>query len=357
MKGKKVVATVALSMFVFNVGLGGVAASDIQDNKPAVEIVIDNGKDSVEVYYGDKKVGLTPDKSLYGVKRLLEKVQLYLAFSPEDRAELLIELAQKRLVEAQAMDEQGEKELVEVMVKEYIENLAAAQENLEDAPIDLEAYSEVLTKIEMLLSINLDLLENIKDKLPEVEDNINIIKENLKVIKDTIKFIDKIEDKVVEEDKDEEEKDDADEETELKEEKEKNYGNGELRFVQILAEKANITPEDVMKLRDSGLGWGNVAKELGISLGSVARELNKYLIVLDEEVEETETDLEKTEELTEEDIEENITQLVKKIKDSKDKDVKMLRKELEKAKEQLNKKQNNGKVPAFVEDMLKEKIN
>lgn len=346
MKGKKVVATVALSMFLFNIGLGGLAASDVQDDRPAVEIVIDNGQDPVEVYFGDKEAGLTPDKSLYGVKRLLERVQLYLAFSPEDRAELLIELAQKRLVEAQAMDEQGEDELVELMVKEYIENLVAAQKNLEDAQLDLEDYNEVLTKIEMLLSINLDLLENIKDRLPEVEENISIIKDNLKVIKYTIIFIDKLEDEVVKEDKVKEEK----------EEKVNNYGNGELRFVQILAEKANITAEEVMKLRDSGLGWGNVAKELGISLGSVARELNQYLIVLDEEVEGTEVDLEKTKEAAKEDIEENITQLVKKIQDSKDKDVKKLRKELEKAKERLSKKQdNNGKVPAFLEEMLKEK--
>ena len=351
MKGKKGVAIVALSVFFFNVGLGGLAASDIQEDKPAVEIVIGHEQNPVEVSLGDQEVGLTPDKNLYGVKRLLEKVQLYLAFSPETRAELLIELAQKRLVEAQAMNELGEDELAELMIKEYIENLAAAQENLEDTELDFEAISEILTKIEMLLSINLDLLENIKDKLPEVEENINIIKDNLKVIKGTIIFIDKLEDEILAEDKAQEEK-----ETEQEEEKVNNYGNGELRFVQILAEKANITVEDVMKLRESGLGWGNVAKELGISLGSVARELNKYLIVLDEEVKETEEDIEETSEATKENIEEYITQLVKKIQDSKDKDLKKIQKELEKAKERLSKNQdNNGKVPAFVEEMLKEK--
>lgn len=352
MKGKKIIATAVLSMFVFNVGLGGLAASDVPVEKPAVEIAIDNGLDPVEVSFGNQEVGLTPDKSLYGIKRLLEKVQLYLAFSPEDRVELLIELAQKRLAEAQAMDEQGRDELVEVMVKEYIDNLGTAQENLKDAQLDLEAYNEVLTKIEMLLSINLDLLENIKDKLPEVEENISIIKDNLKVIKDTIIFVGKLEAEALKEDKVNEEK-----ETEQKEEKVNNYGSGELRFVQILAEKANITTEEVMKLRETGLGWGNVAQELGISLGSVARELNQYLIVLDEEVEDTEVDLEKTKE----DLEENMTRLVRKIQDSKDKDFERLRKELEEAKESLSKRQDNngssGKVPALVEEMLKEKKN
>jgi hypothetical protein len=45
------------------------------------------------------------------------------------------------------------------------------------------------------------------------------------------------------------------------------YGFGEIELAYLLAEEVGIDVEDVYALRDAGMGWGNVRKELGASPG------------------------------------------------------------------------------------------
>jgi hypothetical protein len=45
------------------------------------------------------------------------------------------------------------------------------------------------------------------------------------------------------------------------------YGFGEIELAYLLAEEVGLDVEDVYALRDAGMGWGNVRKELGASPG------------------------------------------------------------------------------------------
>lgn len=78
-------------------------------------------------------VSIAPDNIFYDVKRLIENIQVALTFTPEGKAELLVTLADKRLAEADMMVEKNKQELVEQVMKAYVQTVSDANEKLEEA--------------------------------------------------------------------------------------------------------------------------------------------------------------------------------------------------------------------------------
>jgi hypothetical protein len=95
-------------------------------------------------------VTIAPDNILYSLKRLVESIQVALTFSPEGKAELLVTLADKRLAEAEMMSEQNKQELVEGVMKAYVETVEAANEKLEQAAQDGKDVTAVLEDIRII---------------------------------------------------------------------------------------------------------------------------------------------------------------------------------------------------------------
>ncbi len=75
-----------------------------------------------------KKAGVTPDSFWYKFKRIYEDTGMFFTFKEERKAEKKLELAEKRLAEAQAMEEKGKPEYKEAMVKDYKNEIAQANQ-------------------------------------------------------------------------------------------------------------------------------------------------------------------------------------------------------------------------------------
>lgn len=90
----------------------------------------------------EKGAGITPDSFLYDLDLLLEDLQLTLTFDDQKKAELLIEFAKERLLEASEMQQEEKIEYVKKAVKNYIETLEQAQEKVSEVVIDTEEIDE-----------------------------------------------------------------------------------------------------------------------------------------------------------------------------------------------------------------------
>lgn len=308
---KRVIALTILCMFAFNVGTAGVFAdeavlTDAQSNvntTATVEVEINDGKQPAEIIIIEVEPGTTPDQTFYSLKKLFENVQLFLTFSAEDKAALLAEFAEKRLAEAQAMDEAAKMELVKEMVEEYAKNLIQAQEKAESSLEEGQSLVELIEKIEKLLDDNIKIIQKVKSDLPELEEKLAVIKENLEYIKTASEIVDELdeEEDVVEQEEDADKEKDEDENTvEEDEDKETTketvslegltleeqitalrtagYGFGEINIALSLAEKADVSIDEVIKLRNAGLGWGNISKELNVTKRDVAKKICKLIL-------------------------------------------------------------------------------
>lgn len=71
--------------------------------------------------------GITPDSTFYFLDKLAEKIVLIFTFSPEKKAEVLLEDANERLAEAQAMTDAGKDALAEKTAQDYASTIDAVQ--------------------------------------------------------------------------------------------------------------------------------------------------------------------------------------------------------------------------------------
>jgi len=55
----------------------------------------------------------------------------------------------------------------------------------------------------------------------------------------------------------------------------KRFGYGEITHALLLSEMTGRTLDEIVAMRDSGKGWGQIADELGVKLGKVRREVRK----------------------------------------------------------------------------------
>ncbi len=98
--------------------------------------------------------GITPESFFYILDKLLEKIQLFLTFSPEKKAELYMEFAQERLAEAAEMVEQENDEQADEVASEYDANMESAEEVVEDLfPTNPEVL-ELMDQIEAIRAKN-----------------------------------------------------------------------------------------------------------------------------------------------------------------------------------------------------------
>lgn len=57
--------------------------------------------------------------------------------------------------------------------------------------------------------------------------------------------------------------------------KKENFGKGEVEIAEDLAKKSGKTTDEIMTMRKSGKGWGEIAKELGVKVGPAVSEAKK----------------------------------------------------------------------------------
>ena len=111
-------------------------------------------------------VVITPDSPFFFLKRAFERVGTFFAFGQEAKANRYLELANRRLAEAQKLAEGGSetaKEAIE-MYKEEIEKAKEQAEGLDK--------SDIIEKITTNTNRHIEVLQDVLDRVPEEAKNV-----------------------------------------------------------------------------------------------------------------------------------------------------------------------------------------
>lgn len=138
MKGNVIYILVLTIIFSFNFVV--VAEEDSNTlKKPKSKVIVYETKqtntvkantEDLQMENPDDDAGITPDNYWYGLEKKLEDLQLLLTYSDKSKAELLLELANERIAEANMMAEKDKKDLLEATMRDYTEKITKTNKEL-----------------------------------------------------------------------------------------------------------------------------------------------------------------------------------------------------------------------------------
>ncbi|MGI8386260.1 DUF5667 domain-containing protein [Robertmurraya sp. P23] len=208
--------------------------------------------------------GVTPDQLLYSVDQLLEDFQLYLTTNSKKETEILLELAKERLAEAQAMTEEDKHEFIDILMKNYVEKLALAEEQIAkllfNDKINEETLSELETSTEEVTFINEDIQKVLTE---EVLEEIESQQVSIKQLPAAVRNID---------------------EESVSELRNQGFGFGQIAHMYLLSEASGKTIDEISSLYTSDdKGFGEIAKELGLHSSEIKNKIAYKNLSTDEE--------------------------------------------------------------------------
>jgi len=198
---RKVIIILLLSMFLTSF-IPAYAQEETTDNADAeVEQVLD------ETLPSEDEVGLTPDKTGYGLKIAMERLRLALIFNKERRAKLALQLADKRVEEAKLMANLNKLEALQRAREEHrrlIQKVRTDAGNLDEEDVktfethaelesEIETQENEVNELENVVLIRakglteeqrqefLDLVESFRNDTSEIKIKFNERKEELRV--------------------------------------------------------------------------------------------------------------------------------------------------------------------------------
>lgn len=110
---------------------------------------------------------LLPDNPFYFLKGIKEKIELFLAQSPEAKAEKYAELATRRVAETKQLINKGKPEFVERLMEKHKEHLGKAEEKIEEAKEKGRDVERILAIVAEAASIHQAVLIEVYEKVPE----------------------------------------------------------------------------------------------------------------------------------------------------------------------------------------------
>lgn len=190
--------------------------------------------------------GVTPDNPLYAVDKLIENIKISLVSDADKEAELLLEIAQERLAEAQKMTDKEKIKYVNKLIDKYFDSIHKAEEKISEVILDEEKDEKIKEnlseKLESATEVNEDIKavldEEIKKKLDEKRDEAYLV---ANVVRDL--DIDKV-----------------------KALREEGLGYGQISQVFLLSEQSGKPVEEIAALfSQEDKGFGDIAKELDVN--------------------------------------------------------------------------------------------
>lgn len=112
-------------------------------------------------------VGFTPDHPLYGLERAVEKVRLALTFNEQAKAEMHVQLAYERLVEAKSMEQKNKTQFVPELVKDYEDEVAAAEASIAKAETHGQNVTAVRMHVMEMTAKHIEVLQRVMENAPE----------------------------------------------------------------------------------------------------------------------------------------------------------------------------------------------
>lgn len=110
---------------------------------------------------------LLPDSPFYFLKSWKEKIELFLAQTPEAQAEKYAELATRRVAEAKVMVKKKKFQFVERLMVQHQRHLEKAQEKIEEAEKKGRDVERVLTIVTEATNQHLNVLTEVYEKASE----------------------------------------------------------------------------------------------------------------------------------------------------------------------------------------------
>ncbi len=111
--------------------------------------------------------GMLPDSPFYFLKNWLEALGTLLTFDEAKKAERFLDLAERRLAEANALADKGKPEIAERAVERYREQLGRAMQKAEQAKARGVDTDELLERVSGRTLKHQEVLANVYEKAPE----------------------------------------------------------------------------------------------------------------------------------------------------------------------------------------------
>ncbi|MDW7684971.1 MAG: DUF5667 domain-containing protein [Bacillota bacterium] len=112
--------------------------------------------------------GILPDSPFYFLKRFIEEIKLAFTFSPDSKIAMLMELAEVRIAELEALPEDKQAEFAESLTEAFVEAMEEAEELLEDEELEEEAVDEaVYDEVYESTANSLEVLQRVFVQVPE----------------------------------------------------------------------------------------------------------------------------------------------------------------------------------------------
>lgn len=211
--------------------------------------------------------GITPDEFLYPVDKLYEEVELAVTTDAVKEADLLLEQADERLAEAEAMTVEEQPELVTETISDYTEVLAEAQDAVSDVVANEEVEDQTKQELGEQLADAAEIDEDLANQLSEDQKvEVKEQQDEAFLVANVVQGLDTDVVKAL---------------------RSEDLGYGEIAKVIALSEISGKTVEEIVALLNSGeTEIGGVMQELNITMTQVkAQALSKKIDYLEQAIE------------------------------------------------------------------------
>lgn len=247
-----------------------------EDSKQAVinKLVLSYFQEDLTVELPEVDAGLTPNDFFYFLDKLEENIRVNLASNEEEKARILIEIALERLAEFNLLKLEDKLKYFENIIDSYIGTLGQATQAIEQVQEENpEAeVAEIISAMEEVMQVGDGILGS--EELPdEVVEEASGKLEKVEEVIVKAKSVAGIDTEVV---------------TKLREQ---GLGYGEIKLVSKIASVSEKTIDEVMTIYVENKGIGATMKAMGISPSKLNGKANK--VKVDEEREVIEEEVEK----------------------------------------------------------------
>lgn len=238
------------------------------------KLVSDNSEGELLIELAELEAGLTPNDFLYFLDKLMEDIRVSLAFTPENKAKILVEIALERMAEFNSLEAEDKVKYAENLIGDYIDVVAQAteaveQEQEENPDADV---TDIISVIEQVIQDGTNIITP-RELSEEVVEKVSEQLQQAKEIVINTKSVAGIDKEIV---------------TKLREQ---GLGYGEIKLISKIASESQKTIDQVMSVYLETKGIGKTMKVIGINPSQLNAKIRKDKV---ERVEEATKETEET---------------------------------------------------------------
>lgn len=238
------------------------------------KLVSDNSEGELLIELAELEAGLTPNDFLYFLDKLMEDIRVSLAFTPENKAKILVEIALERMAEFNSLEAEDKVKYAENLIGDYIDVVAQAteaveQEQEENPDADV---TDIISVIEQVIQDGTNIITP-GELSEEVVEKVSEQLQQAKEIVINTKSVAGIDKEIV---------------TKLREQ---GLGYGEIKLISKIASESQKTIDQVMSVYLETKGIGKTMKVIGINPSQLNAKIRKDKV---ERVEEATKETEET---------------------------------------------------------------